>query len=307
MGAPVPAKEAERIPSGSSVEMIQSTFHQAFHLLSPRLIVLLVEERNSGRLFRWQAEPHRQDYFVVNSEELDSTEDEHAQLIPSGDWILHVHEGLGRLESYDSIGRKTDSRSKVQKTILKFFDSHETVMSVHIDLGAEWSGRFLICDPSIDRSPRMTLDTIRRFARNTARSIHSAHLCLRACRETSAEERARLARELHDGTIQSLLGVQLRLESLKHRLDPSVQKDLGEVQEILRREASELRNMVNDSRRRTLRPERLLEFVSERLERLQRDTGVVTRFFADLHNDHMPPRICHEIARMTEEGITNAQ
>jgi signal transduction histidine kinase len=64
--------------------------------------------------------------------------------------------------------------------------------------------------------------------------------------------------------------------------------------------------MVNDSRRRALRPERLLEFLSDLLERFQRDTGVVTRFFADLDNDPMPPRICHEIARMAEEGVNNA-
>jgi signal transduction histidine kinase len=150
------------------------------------------------------------------------------------------------------------------------------------------------------------MDSIRRFAGTSARSIHAAHLCLRACRETAAEERARLARELHDGTIQSMLGVDLRLESLKRRLDTDLQKDLGEVQGILRREAAELRNMVNDSRRRALRPERLLEFLSDLLERFQRDTGMVTRFFADLDNEPMPPRICHEIARIAEEGINNA-
>src|SRR5262249_18031340 len=157
--------------------------------------------------------------------------------------------------------------SKVPGMILKFFSSNQTVMSVHVDLGGEWRGRFLICDPSFEGSPRATFNPIRRFAQTTARSIHFPPLCFRACPGTAAEEPARLARELHDGTIQSLLGVELRLESLKHRLDPAVQRDLREVQEILRREASELRNMVNDSRRRALRPERLLEFVSDRLER----------------------------------------
>jgi signal transduction histidine kinase len=153
------------------------------------------------------------------------------------------------------------------------------------------------------------LEVIRQFARTVARSIHAAHLCLRACRETAAEERSRLARELHDGPIQSLLGVELRLESLKRNMMslPHMQRDVTEVQEILRREATELRKMVNDSRRRALRPERLLEYLSDQLERFQRDTGVITRFFADLHNESMPPAVCHEIARMTEEGITNVR
>jgi signal transduction histidine kinase len=190
-------------------------------------------------------------------------------------------------------------------TLLKSFGSYGMIMSVLIDLGDEWRGRYVVCDPTIDRSARATLDSIRRLSRTTSRSVHAAHICLRACRETAAEERARLARELHDGTIQSMLGVDLRLESLKRRINEDLQKDVGEVQGILRREAAELRNMVNDSRRRALRPERLLEFLSDLLERFQRDTGLVTRFFADLDKDPMPPRICHEIARMAEEGINN--
>src|SRR5439155_1368356 len=153
------------------------------------------------------------------------------------------------------------------------------------------------------------LDLLKKFSQNAARSIHAAHLCLRASRETAGEERAHLARELHDGPIQSLLGVELRLEAVKRRADfpPGIKENIDELQDIIRREAKSLRNLVNDSRRKALRPERLLEFLSDLLERFQRDSGVVTRFFADLDNDPMPPRICHEIARMAEEGITNVR
>jgi signal transduction histidine kinase len=180
---------------------------------------------------------------------------------------------------------------------------------VVVGLGDEWRGRFVICDPCKVLTPTAHLDVLRQFGHKMARSVHAAHLCLRACREAAAEERSRLARELHDGTIQSLLGVELRLESLKRNLAPlpEIQKDMAEVQGILRREATDLRKMVNETRRRALRPERLLEFLSDLLERFQRETGVVTRFFADLQNDPMPSRICHEIARMAEEGITNAR
>ena len=299
--------ESEQIPAGSSSQIIQSTFDQVFRLLSPKLILLVVEETNTGRTFLWTSELRREGYSIVNSEEFDqSTADEYLQLIPAEDWILRVHDRREPLQSFDRNGRKAGLRREVPEAILKSFGAYITVMSVLVDLGDEWRGRFVVCDPSMDRSARVTLDSIRRFSRTAARSIHAAHLCLRACRETAAEERARLARELHDGAIQSLLGVELRLESLKRNLDLKLQQDVGEVQGILRHEAAELRNLVNDSRRRALRPERLLEFLSDLLERFQRDTGVVTRFFADLHNNPMPPRICHEIARMAEEGITNA-
>jgi signal transduction histidine kinase len=300
--------ESGQIPSGSSSQIIQSTFDELFRLLSPRLILLLVEEKNSSRMFLWTSELRKEGFSaVVNSEEFDhSTADEYLQLTPTGDWILRVHDTREPLVSFDANGRRLSLKKEVPEAFLRSFGAYLMVMSVLVDLGDEWRGRFVICDPSMDRSARATMDSIRRFTQSTARSIHAAHLCLRACRETAAEERARLARELHDGTIQSLLGVELRLESLKRGLERGMHQDVSEIQGILRREAAELRNMVNDSRRRALRQERLLEFLSDLLERFQRDTGVVTRFFADLNNDPMPPRICHEIARIAEEGITNA-
>jgi signal transduction histidine kinase len=210
--------------------------------------------------------------------------------------------------TFESKGKRPVSTANIPLVLLQTFDAYNIVMSVAVNLGDEWQGRLIVCNPSINGA-RPNLEAIRQFARTAARSIHAAHLCLRACRETAAEERSRLARELHDGPIQSLLGVELRLESLKRNLTPlpHMQKDVSEVQEILRREATELRKMVNDSRRRALRPERLLEYLSDQLERFQRDTGVITRFFADLHNEPMPPLVCHEIARMTEEGITNVR
>ena len=303
---PGPRPESWRAHSGTPSQIIQTTFDQLFQLISPTLILLLVEESASGRMFLWQSEVRKDGTSAVSSEEFDhSTADEYLQLMPPANWILKVQDRKDQLVAFDTEGRRL-GRAKMPGALAKSFSGHSLVMSVVVDLGDEWRGRYVICDPDVDRSPRATMDAVRRFADVSARSIHAAHLCLRACRETAAEERARLARELHDGTIQSMLGVELRLESLKRRLDTDLQKDLGEVQGILRREAAELRNMVNDSRRRALRPERLLEFLSDLLERFQRDTGMVTRFFADLDNDPMPPRICHEIARIAEEGINNA-
>jgi signal transduction histidine kinase len=297
------------IVSGAPAHLIQSIFNEAFQLLSPKQIQLLVEETDSSRMFLWHSELQKEGYSVVNSEEFDhSTADEYLQSIPSGDWILQVHSSRRPLLTFESKGKRPVSTANIPLVLLQTFDAYNIVMSVAVNLGDEWQGRLIVCNPSINGA-RPNLEAIRQFARTAARSIHAAHLCLRACRETAAEERSRLARELHDGPIQSLLGVELRLESLKRNLTPlpHMQKDVSEVQEILRREATELRKMVNDSRRRALRPERLLEYLSDQLERFQRDTGVITRFFADLHNEPMPPLVCHEIARMTEEGITNVR
>jgi signal transduction histidine kinase len=285
-------------------------FNQAFMLFSPGLIQLVVEECTSGRTFLWQSELQKEGYSVVNSEEFDhSSADPYLQVIPNGDWIIQFRDSKKPLRTFDAKGRKQTSVSEIPDALLDSFHAHKVVLSVVVALGDEWQGRFVLCDPSNELNAQANLDVLRQFGKTMARSIHAAHLCVRACREAAAEERSRLARELHDGTIQSLLGVELRLESLRRNLAPlpEIQRDVAEVQGILRREATDLRKMVNETRRRALSPERLLEFLSDLLERFQRETGVITRFFADLQNDRMPSRICHEIARMAEEGITNAR
>ena len=308
-----PSLEAELgtspIFSGAPAQIIQATFDQAARLFSPKLIQLLVEESSSGRMFLWHSEPGSRVLSTVSSEEFDlSAADTHLHMMPPGDWIVELKKVWGPLSLFNAAGKKLGRHQQIPPVLQESFARYTNVLSVVIDLGDEWQGRFLLCDAAKKRSNRSSLEELKRFSLATAQSIHAAHLCLRACRDTAAEERARLARELHDGAIQSLLGVELRLESLKARTDvnPGIQKDVTEVQGILRREAADLRNMVNDSRRRALRPERLLEFLSDLLERFQRNTGIVTRFFTDLDSDRMPPRICHEIARMAEEAINNA-
>ena len=296
------------ILSGTPAQIIHFIFEQAFTALYPKRIQLLVEESNSARMFLWHSDRGKEGSALVNSEEFDhSSADPYLQLMPGGDWILQNKNGHDQFLTFDSRGTGKVSKEGIPAVVSKSFGGYTTVISAFVELGDEWQGRFVMYDPAVEQANPTALDLLKKFSHNAARSIHAAHLCLRASRETAGEERARLARELHDGTIQSLLGVELRLEGVKQRADlpPGIRENIGELQNIIRREAKSLRNLVNDSRRKALRPERLLEFLSELLERFQRDSGVVTRFFADLDNYPMPPRICHEIARMAEEGITN--
>jgi len=296
------------ILSGTPAQIIHFIFEQAFTALYPKRIQLLVEESNSARMFLWHSDRGKEGSVLVNSEEFDhSSADPYLQLMPGGDWILQNKNGHDQFLTFDSLGTGKVSKERIPAVVSKSFGGYTTVISAFVELGDEWQGRFVMYDPAVEQANPTALDLLKKFSQNAARSIHAAHMCLRASRETAGEERARLARELHDGTIQSLLGVELRLEGVKQRADlpPGIRENIGELQNIIRREAKSLRNLVNDSRRKALRPERLLEFLSELLERFQRDSGVVTRFFADLDNHPMPPRICHEIARMAEEGITN--
>jgi signal transduction histidine kinase len=306
------AKPIDRtsILSGTPAQIIHSIFERAFTVLNPSRIQLLVEESNSARMFLWHSDREQDGCAVVESKEFDhSSANPYWELMPGGDWILQNENGHDQLLTFDSHGRKTVPKEDIPALVSESFGGYTTVISAFIELGDEWQGRFVMCDPAVEQADLAVLDLLKTFSRNAAHSIHAAHLCLRESRETAGEERTRLARELRDRTMQSLLGVEVRLEGVKQRADlpPSVRENIAEVQDIIRRETMGLRDLVDQSRHTALRPERLLEFLSDLLERFQRDSGVVTRFFADPDSDRMPPRICHEIARMAEEGITNVR
>ena len=60
-------------------------------------------------------------------------------------------------------------------------------------------------------------------------------------------ERARVARELHDGAIQALFGIEMKLEAFRRTTDRSptfIDREVGEVQDLVRREVLSLRKLM---------------------------------------------------------------
>ena len=298
------------LPSGTPFQIVESVIEKAFRVFRPTSVQILVNEADTGRTFLWQAEASSASRPAVHCEEFDHANgNSYLQLLPLGEWVLDRSGTHDSLLVVSPVGRAKRQKGKILASFSDYFARRLTVISSAITMSNEWDGRIIVCDPSSKRSHRTSLQILRKFSVEVAPAIHTAQMCLRACRATAAEERARLARELHDGVIQSLLGADLCLETLKNQTGgfTEMQDDLRNVQEILRTEAKGLRHLVNDSRRRALGPARLVEYLSDLLERFQRDSGLKTHFFADLGHEPIPSRTSHEIARITEEAIANAK
>ncbi|MCJ7549205.1 MAG: histidine kinase [Anaerolineae bacterium] len=123
-------------------------------------------------------------------------------------------------------------------------------------------------------------------------------------------ERARLARELHDGPVQSLIVLSQRAEMANHRIERG---DLDKAREMLDQlRASEI-DIVNDLRRMigALRPIYLedLGFVPA-LEMLVHSADARTPADVRLLKGNTLRRLCTEVElaayRITQEGLTNA-
>jgi signal transduction histidine kinase len=126
-----------------------------------------------------------------------------------------------------------------------------------------------------------------------------------------AEERIRLARDLHDGVIQSLAAAAMRLEASRHLLrqpGAAAESVIDEVQELLRSEQQQLREIIN-----SLQPERAPRNglpLKQRLETMVAGLGRHWRLDVEL-DVRVPEKavgdpLAREVSWLVREGLVNA-
>jgi signal transduction histidine kinase len=135
---------------------------------------------------------------------------------------------------------------------------------------------------------------------------------LQQVRQTaSAEERLRLARDLHDGVIQSLSGVAIQLEAIRHDaardLDGALSR-IERVQHVLEDEQRELRDLVRELRPTDLRVDGAAELdrrLRQIAERYLLEWGMTVNV-ASMGGRRIPATAALEIYRIVNESLSNA-
>src|SRR5271166_4808817 len=120
-------------------------------------------------------------------------------------------------------------------------------------------------------------------------------------------ERARVARELHDTAIQSLISIEMQLDVLRRHatVDARLATELERIQNLLRQEVLNLRELMQTMRPIEIGPHQFLDFIAQLVELFSRDTGVEARFVSELQEVTMPSATCRELARVVQEGLVN--
>ena len=151
------------------------------------------------------------------------------------------------------------------------------------------------------------LDTI---ALQVGIAVERARLANESARLARAEERTRIAREIHDTLAQGLAGIALHIESALNRLDSQPEQARDKLQralELARENLEEARGSVTDLRESGPLAGRPL---SEALATLGRaftsDTGVPVRLQTDPRLA-LPLRTEAELFRIAQEALTNVR
>jgi signal transduction histidine kinase len=137
---------------------------------------------------------------------------------------------------------------------------------------------------------------------------------LQRLQDTAATEaRIRLARDLHDGLLQSLTGAALQLETV-HRLldkDPQVARErVLDIQRLLAAEQHDLRSFIWELKLTPLSPAETDACLATRLqelgERIERHWGLRVAIHVQCLEAEIPETLARDIYRLVHEALINA-
>jgi len=264
--------------------------------------VFLGEIRAAGGVapvFRWlDSTPSDKETFLSESSA-------HASFA----WRSDSHSSF-RVIALDESGDRLRSASADYALRLAQRRDFHSVMSVAFIFGREWWGRIYLFDPTLTGETEEELRFLQELVRQVGPAVYNVYLLRRLRMRAGAVERARFARELHDGAVQSLIAVEMQVDVLRRQAanDPAaVANELGRIQGLLREEVLKLRELMQQMKSLDVDSRKLLGFLSDVVERFQRETGISARFLSEVEEVEMPPQVCREVARIVQEGLVNVR
>ncbi|HKI25825.1 MAG TPA: histidine kinase [Candidatus Sulfotelmatobacter sp.] len=192
---------------------------------------------------------------------------------------------------------------------LREVQSFSSLITVSFLFGTDWRGRVFLFNPTWRGEKQEELRFLLDLVRQIGPAIYNVYLLHRLRRRAGAAERARFARELHDGAVQSLIAVEMQVDVIRRQAeaDKPITGELKRIQGLLREEVLKLRELMQQMKSIDVDAQRLLGVLHDTVERFQRETGISARFVTDIENPDMPQRVCREMLRIVQEGLVNVR
>jgi signal transduction histidine kinase len=210
----------------------------------------------------------------------------------------------------DHSGQKVPGASPARLNQLARQQRFDKLMMVSFVFGKEWWGRIFFLEPGLMGEITEELRFLQELVRQIGPAVYNVYLLRRLRLRAGALERARFARELHDGAVQSLIAVEMQVDVLRRQSVTRaelVPEELGRIQGLLREEVLKLRELMQQMKSLDVDSRKLIAFLADTVERFQRETGIMARFSSDLEEPDMPQPVCRELARIVQEGLVNVR
>jgi len=293
---------------------LQGVLDELLRIFGSRRVLLPVQESGGGRIFFWQAarKPDSDD-VLLHLRELDpplpAAFSPPAGAAWRGQRGLRGGKAVWSCVALDPQGKRLSPPPQVPDDFLAGYDC-QSFVGAAFEFGEEFSGCLLLLDPARGHRGGPEPQFLRMLIRNVGPAIYSVYLLRRLRSRAGALERARVARELHDGAIQSLIAAEMQVDVLRQQMaarSEPVAEELDHIQRLLRDEVQALRELMQQMKPLDVAPRKLPEFLAVSVELFRRETGIAASFVTDLDEVALPPRTCRELARIVQEALANVR
>ena len=294
---------------------LREVLDEVLRMFGSRRAVIAVREAGTGRAFLWEAHRDaRTQEINLRSEEIDESKRHTYFFDPPGyAWYAGRRvalPGRKRFELYvvSEKGLRVHEPFWKAPEWFQTLPSIRSLLGVSLTFGPDWTGQLLILDPNSGIPPDMDVPFLGILARQVTPAIYSIFLMRRLRSHAGAVERARVARELHDGVIQALIGLEMKVDVLRRQTAPTSEKmaeELKRIQNLLHQEVLNLRELMQQMRVVDVAPKRFLDYLATTVDRFGRDVGISARFSSPFDEVVIPPRTCTEVARIVQEALVN--
>jgi signal transduction histidine kinase len=296
---------------------LESLFAELAPLYTPRKALVALRRGNVEEVFSWESDriPNKPHVGMVRTVLQFSQLEAAAFSFPAHTW--YFNQSLGHwgtaphLLALDVIGRRVGSLHSDDLQSCLSATEIPSLMVSSFSFEEPWHGRLILVGAPFRTDSKDALRFLQSLVKRVGPVVKN--ICLLQDIRTQVEDqvRAGLTRELHDGTLPSLLSAEMQIEVLRRqRSDLTGElkwRRLAALQALIHKEALNLRDLIEKTKPLNFSPKELPDFLAELVARFRRDTGISVRLETGEENITLPPGICHEIVRIVQEGLSNVR
>jgi signal transduction histidine kinase len=290
---------------------IEQIFNEIMSMYGPSRVMIVSQETRSRRVFAGEiSKPNGSapaEFHWLESGIRDAKT--YLDNFPGEVCYASVERDEWKTLALDETGHQVPMTNLASLSQLRQAHSFDSLVTVPFLFGGDWRGRLFLFNPSWRGERQEELRFLQDLVRQVGPAVYNVYLLHRLRRRASAAERARFARELHDGAVQSLIAVEMQVDVLRRQAEANrpIDGELGRIQSLLREEVLKLRELMQQMKAIDVDSQRLLGVLKDAVERFQRETGISARFVTDLDELDMRQRVCREILRIVQEGLVNVR
>lgn len=294
---------------------IRDILLETSRIFGARSVMFASQEAHSVRIYLCEVKPSTEGAGEIHW--LDATVNDRATYLFES--LAHccyaVRRRRGANQGYRTVAldeRGQRIRSVADDFIAPVAAAHnfKSMLAVSYAFSDEWTGRLFLFDPYSTVGREDELRFLQELIRQIGPAVYNVYLLRRLRLRAGAVERARVARELHDGAVQSLIAVEMQVDVLRRQASAESSRLAGElerIQRLLREEVLKLRELMQQLKSLEIDSRRLVPFLADAVERFQRETGISARFTADAQEVDIPAVVCRELARIVQEALVNVR